>query len=57
MNGFLKAVEISIKKSEKIVYLSSFWKPFMWLLAAVGNPFMTALVAFSKISENEKVVS
>jgi hypothetical protein len=35
-----------------MVYLRVFWNPFMWLLAASRNPFMTALTAFDKISRN-----
>ncbi len=49
INGFLKADPNIIKKSAKNVYLNGFRKPVHVVLASFARPFMTAIVAFSKI--------
>ncbi len=49
MSGFLKAAAYRmIKSAENYQSSEAFWKLFIWLLAALGIPFMAALEAFGK---------
>jgi hypothetical protein len=50
--GFRKLLGLAIFTDFSIKFPSAFGNPLIWVLSALGTSFVTALVAFRKISLN-----